>query len=62
MLVFNGETYKHISDKKKCFENGKFDYIKSKSMTFNMEEIEEMKDVIKKVVHYKIFGEKVCQY
>lgn len=39
---FNGRTYVHISDKKKCFESEKFDFTKAKSITFNMDEIEDL--------------------
>jgi hypothetical protein len=51
---FNGRTYVHISDKKGCFNSpgGKFDFSKSKSITFNKDEIEELRKLLLRVEHY----------
>lgn len=63
---FNGGTYVHISDMRKCYfsPNGKFDHTKSKSISFNMEEIEQLQKLLRKLDYYhEIFnGKQVCYY
>jgi hypothetical protein len=46
MNAFNGKTYIHITDKSKCFVNGKFDPSKSKSVTLSYEESLQLKGLI----------------
>ena len=57
---FNGSTYVHISDVKGCFNSPgiKFDYTKSKYISFNKDEIDELRKLLEKMEYYDIF--QVC--
>ena len=46
MNAFNGKTYLHITNKSKCFVNGKFDLFKSKSVSLSFEESLQLKGLI----------------